>query len=137
MVSIGVGIIIVNNEGRILLKKRMNAHAPYYSIPGGSLDPGETFEECAVREVEEETNLKIKNPRVIALTNDLQTYQEEGKHDVAVGLLVDEFEGELKNMEPEKCEELIWADPRNLPQPHFNASAQCVECYLKDKFYIC
>lgn len=136
MVRVGLGVIIVNQEGKILIKKRIGSHAPFYSIPGGHLEEGETFESGAVREIEEETGLIIKNPKVIAITNNLRTFEECGKHYVSIGLLATDYEGQLENREPEKCEELIWVDPENLPQPHFDASAMCVACYLKNVFYL-
>lgn len=132
---VGLGIIIVNKEGKILIGKRKNSCAPFYSIPGGHLELGETFEDGIIREVKEETDLDIKNPEVMAITNNLETYRNEGVHYISIILLAKEFSGELKNMEPEKCEEWVWADPENLPMPHFDASQRGVFCYLENKFY--
>lgn len=132
---VGLGVVIVNNEGKILVGKRKGSHAQTYSIPGGHLDLGETFEQGAMREIKEETDLDITEPRVIAITNNLETFRAEGKHYISIVLLTKAFSGELKNMEPEKCEEWLWVDPHDLPQPHFDASRLGVECYLKDSFY--
>ncbi|MDD4902396.1 MAG: NUDIX domain-containing protein [Patescibacteria group bacterium] len=132
---VGLGVIIVNQEGKILIGKRKNSHAPYYSIPGGHLDPGETFEAGAIREIKEEMNLDLKDPKVIAVTNNLETYRDEGLHYISIILLVTEFSGDLKNMEPEKCEEWLWVDPNHLPSPHFDASRMGVACYLEKAFY--
>jgi mutator protein MutT len=133
--KVGLGIIIVNDEGKILVGKRKGSHAQKYSIPGGHLDLGETFETCAIREIKEETDLDIKEPKVIAVTNNLETYREEGKHYISIVLVVNTFSGDLKLMEPDKCEEWMWVDPKNLPMPHFDASKLGVECYLKHSFY--
>ncbi|MDX8151054.1 NUDIX hydrolase [Patulibacter brassicae] len=49
------GVIVAN--GRIAV-----VHRPYredWSLPKGKLDPGETFEHAAVREIEEETGLHV------------------------------------------------------------------------------
>jgi len=57
---VGVGAIIVE-DNRVLLVKR--AHAPLageWSIPGGVLEVGETLREAAVREVLEETSLRVE-----------------------------------------------------------------------------
>lgn len=128
---VGVGVIIVNSEGNVLIGKRKSAHAPYYSIPGGHLDLGETFENCAVREVKEETDLDIYNPRVIAVTNNLETYRDSGIHYVSIILMTREYSGILCVVEPAKCEEWMWSDPRNLPTPHFDASRMGIACYLE------
>lgn len=132
---VGLGIIIVNKDGNILIGKRKGSHAQKYSIPGGHLDMGETFEQGAIREIKEETDLDILEPKVIAITNNLETYKEEGKHYISVVLLVTKYSGELKNMEPEKCEEWNWINPKELPQPHFDASTLGVKCYLNESFY--
>lgn len=132
---VGIGIILVNTTGHVLLGKRHGSHAPYFSIPGGHLEPGETFEAAAIREIKEETNLDIQNPTVLCVTNNLQTYREEGVHSVSVCLVTHEFDGELRVMEPERCEYWLWADPRQLPQPHFDASQTAITCYLEKCFY--
>ncbi len=136
IVRVGLGVVI-ENDGKILIGKRVSKHAPYYSIPGGHLEPGETFEQGAIREIKEETDLEIKNPRVISVTNNLATYKKESRHYISIILLVKEFDGELKVMEPEKNINWQWVDPKNLPQPHFEGSSQGVECYLNKKFYLC
>ncbi len=132
---VGVGIIIENDKKQILIGKRIGSHAPFYSIPGGSLEIGETFEQAAIREAKEELGITIHAPQVIAVTNNLETYKTEGHHSISVILLVKEFDGEPKIMEPHKCSELVWCDPRELPTPHFDASRLGVTCYLEGILY--
>ncbi|HEY1801233.1 MAG TPA: NUDIX hydrolase [Terriglobales bacterium] len=57
---VGVGAVIVE-AGRVLLIKR--GHAPAmgeWSIPGGTMEVGETVREAVVREVREETGLIVE-----------------------------------------------------------------------------
>ncbi|MFH0712712.1 MAG: NUDIX domain-containing protein [Candidatus Jorgensenbacteria bacterium] len=135
MPKVGLGVVLVNKEGKILVEKRIGSHAQKYSIPGGHLELGETFEHGAIREIKEETSLNAKNPKVIGVTNNLETYESEGVHYISVILLVTEYTGELKIMEPDKCEKQLWVDPKNLPEPHFDASRLGVKCYLNGTFY--
>lgn len=134
--KVGVGIIIQNAKKEILIGKRIGSHAPYFSIPGGHLENGETFEEAAIKEVFEETGLTIKNPIVFGVTNNLRTYRQENKHFISINLFVNEFTGTLTLKEPEKCEGWNWYDPSEIPHPHFDASEFAIELFLKKKFYL-
>lgn len=134
--KIGIGVIIQNEEGHILIGKRMGSHAPYYSIPGGHLELGETFEEAAKKEVFEETGLIIANPRVICVTNNLRTFKQEGKHYISVTLWTDTYKGTPELKEPTKCESWGWYEPKILPQTQFDASEFAVACWLENQFYI-
>ncbi len=133
---VGIGVIIENKNGNILIAKRIGTHAPKYSIVGGSLELGETFEEAAIREVKEETDLDIRSPKVLCITNNLETFNEEGRHSVSIILLAKTFSGTPKVMEPEKLTEWFWCDPRKLTEPHYEASRLGVACYLEKKFYM-
>ncbi len=134
--GVGIGVIIQNDKKQILIGKRKGSHAPYFSIPGGHLELGETFEQAAIKEVFEETGLLIKNPSVIAVTNNLRTFRDENKHYVSVNLFANEFEGKCENKEPEKCEEWIWCDVDKIPTPQFDASEYAIECFKKGEFYV-
>lgn len=53
-------------DGKVLLIKR--AYAPYqhlWTLPGGRLEPDETIEQCAIREIAEEIGVTIRNPRPV------------------------------------------------------------------------
>jgi 8-oxo-dGTP diphosphatase len=134
--GVGLGIIIENGQSQILVGKRIGSHAPYYSIPGGSLELGESFEKGATREAQEEHGITIIEPKVIAITNNLETFKAEGVHFISVILVAKTFEGKASICEPDKCEEIIWANPNDLPQPHFDASRLAIECYLTGQPYV-
>lgn len=76
-VVIRMKAIIENSNGEILLCHSNNN----YHLPGGHLDEGETFEECLVREIKEETGIDIpeekRNPflKIIYMNKD---YPNEG-----------------------------------------------------------
>lgn len=135
-VIVGVGVIITNKQGQILLGKRSSKHAPYWSIFGGHVDPGETFEACAIREIKEEIGIDITTPSVFGISNNLQTYQQEGKHTVSICMHV-EYNGDKQPqiMEIDKCESLMWVSPNSLPEPHFEASRNAINLWLNQRFY--
>lgn len=134
--KVGIGVIIENEAGEILIGKRKGSHAPYYSIPGGHLELDETFEGAAIREVLEETGLSIGSPEVVAVTNNLETFKEFNVHFVSVIMHTNQFKGNPAIKEPDKCEGWQWVNPYELPQPHFDASAYGIRCFLEGKHYI-
>jgi len=133
--KVGIGVIIIKDE-KVLIGKRIGSHAQKYSIPGGHVDIGETFETAAIREIKEETNLNIINPKVIAITNNLHTFDQEGKHYVSIILVAESFSGELQRTEPHRCAEWLWCNPNELPTPHFDASQKAISCWLKKTHYV-
>ena len=117
--NVGVGIaVFVFKDGKFLMQKRQGSHGEgSWSVPGGHLEFGESFENTARREVKEETNLDITNVRFGAVTND--HFIDENKHYVTIWMLSDWESGELKNMEPEKCSAQQWHTFDDLPEPLF------------------
>ena len=59
----------------ILMVKHVNHRTGnvYWWLPGGGLQPGETQEECAVREIKEETHLEVRVERLLFETQDLSS----------------------------------------------------------------
>ena len=53
---------VFHDEKVLLIKRNHAPHAGLWSPPGGKMEIGETPEECAIREIKEETGLDIVNP---------------------------------------------------------------------------
>ncbi len=78
-------------------------------VPGGGIEPGETPEEAAVREAEEETGLTVK------LNRKLRVFDDDGR--AGHYFLVTEFDGEqrvggpeLERMSPDNRYDLEWIE---------------------------
>ena len=52
------GVVLIE-DGRVALIERHRADKHYYVFPGGGADAGETPEQAAIREMEEETGLRV------------------------------------------------------------------------------
>jgi len=115
--KVGVGVIIIK-DNKVLLGKRKGSHGEgSWCFPGGHLEFNESLENCSKREVLEETGIKIKNIRFETITNDI--FKEEGKHYITIFMLCEHDSGEVKVMEPEKCEKWDWFEWNNFPEPLF------------------
>ncbi len=55
---LGVGIILLNNENKIFVGKRIDNPKNFWQMPQGGLDQNENFFEAAKRELEEETGIR-------------------------------------------------------------------------------
>lgn len=110
---IAAGGIVENENKEILLIFRRGK----WDLPKGKLDEGETIEECAVREVEEETGLRsIQQGELIEVT--LHNYIEKGteieKETYWYAMKV-EGEQKLVAQTEEDIEDIKWVKESELP----------------------
>jgi len=116
-VRVGVGAFILSSSSAhnpqnptFLIGKRIGSHgAGTYALPGGHLEFGESPEECAAREILEETGLRVKNLRFLTATNDVM--ERDQKHYVTMFVVCERVNGdeEARVMEPDKCEGWEWS----------------------------
>jgi len=89
-----VDIVIRRKDETIVLIKRLNPpFKDQYAIAGGFVEYGETVEEAATREAEEETGLKVGNLRLVGVYSDPN--RDPRGHVVSVAFLADDLGGEF------------------------------------------
>lgn len=112
------GYAILRKGNQILLSRRFQTgyEDGKYSFPAGHVEFGETFTDCCVRELEEEIGVEIKKED-LKLCHIMQRYSNKSlkENRIDVFYFVDKWVGEIKNLEPEKCDDLAWFDMDNLP----------------------
>ena len=69
----GVGIIVLNNDNKVFVAKRIDNPGNFWQMPQGGIDDGEDFLTAAYRELHEETS--IKNVELIKELNGTLTYK--------------------------------------------------------------
>jgi len=113
--QVGVAVLVLR-DGRVLMGQRLGALGTgTWALPGGHLEFGESFEQCARREVREETGLEL-----LAVEQGPCTSQVfEGRHYVTIFMQAQSAPGEPSAREPAACAGWHWFDWAALPAPLF------------------
>jgi 8-oxo-dGTP diphosphatase len=111
---VGVGVLLVDEHGRVLLTLRKLApEAGCWSIVGGKLEYLETLHDCALREALEEVGLAISIEALLCVTDHL--LPQESQHWVSPAYLGRVADGRAKNCEPQKTRAVRWFPLDQLP----------------------
>jgi 8-oxo-dGTP diphosphatase len=65
VLRVRVAVVLLHN-GHLLLMRQNDK--PFWVLPGGTLELGETLAQCAIRELDEETGLAITEPQLFSLS---------------------------------------------------------------------
>ena len=111
----GSNVILSDPHQRILLQLRRDGS---WGLPGGLLEPGESLEETAVREVKEETNLDVRHLTLLGVFSGSEytfTLRNMDKINVITAVYwSSDWAGEMVN-DPEEGQELAFFSPHELP----------------------
>lgn len=128
--------MIISKDNKILLQKRKGSKLwpGYYALPAGHIDEGENQFDALVREAKEELGIKLDpkdiiNSYVVLRRNYFEIDGKQLEPYIDYYFEINEYEGIPKIIEEDKCDELIWADIDNLPEPFINYQG----VFLEDK----
>ncbi|GAA3504331.1 NUDIX hydrolase [Streptomyces albogriseolus] len=119
----GVGVAVLDDSGRVLLGL---GHDGRWELPGGKVDPGESFETAAARELAEETGLSVPATavRVLAVVVD----GLRGLTRVTAAAVTEGAEGTPGVTEPDKIVRWEWFARDAVPSALFGPSASVLDC---------
>ncbi len=107
-------LCLITDGDRMLLQNRTKNDWQGYTLPGGHVEPGESFVDAVVCEMKEETGLNIKNPRLVGVK---QFPIEDGRYVVFLfkateycGTIVSSDEGQMKWVESSRLSEINTVD---------------------------
>jgi NAD+ diphosphatase len=100
---------LVKQERKILLARGPHFPEKFYSVLAGYVDPGETLEQCVVREVFEEVGIKVKNVCYFG------SQPWPFSYSLMIGFTCEWEQGEI-NLDQTELEDAGWFDKTNLPQ---------------------
>lgn len=107
LIMVSACVLILNERKQLLLQKRRDNG--FWSYPGGSMELGESFEECAKREVLEETGLEcLELTYFTNMSGEKMHYVYPNGDEVYIAEIVficDKYQGDLKIQKSEALEQ--------------------------------
>ena len=134
IIMASAGVLIFNQEGQLLLQRRSDNHL--WAYPGGSMELGESFEECARREALEETGLTCRSLTYFThLSGKDMYYVYEENDEVYIAEVVftcTDYTGEMK-IQKEEVEEQRFFDLDKLPKEISRVSQNAINKLLAQR----
>ncbi|MFN2235868.1 MAG: NUDIX hydrolase [Anaerolineales bacterium] len=121
-------------EAQILLLRRFNTgyQDGKYSVIAGHVDAGETVTQAAIREANEEVGVRLKT-KDLEVVHVMNRKSEDERIDFF--MIVKHWTGNIRNCEPEKCDELTWYPIDKLPKNVIPYVRHGIEKYQKGIYY--
>lgn len=114
----GAGVLVLDADGKLLMCRRRDNGA--WAIPGGMMEPGESLEETARREVEEETGLRPAELVLFGVFSGPELYYRypngDEVYNVTVAYVCTRFHGTLR-ADGHEVTEVGWFPAHSLPAP--------------------
>lgn len=111
-------LCMLSRGDEILLQNRVKTDWRGYCFPGGHVEPGESIVDSVIREMQEETGLRIERPRLCGI----KQFPIDGGRYLVFFFKTDKFEGELRSSEEGRVE---WVHRKDLP--HLSAVTDFVD----------
>lgn len=123
---VGVGAVIVHDDRVVLIKRRFEPLAGQWSLPGGTLELGESLEAGVAREIQEETGLDIEVGPVVEVFDRilLDAGGRVQYHFVLVDYLCRPIGGRLQA--GSDVEDAAWVEPARLGDYHLTGKANAI-----------
>ena len=131
--------LLLRDGDKILLARRFQTgyRDGEYSIPAGHVEQGETFTVTAIRESKEEIGVSVTEADLtlahIMQRNKMSDSDYGERLDVVFA--AETWQGEVENMEPHKCDDLLWCDIANPPENTIPYIKAILESISKGEFY--
>lgn len=103
-------LCLISNGDKVLLQNRVKNDWRGYALPGGHVEPGESFVDAVIREMKEETGLTVYNPKLVGIK---QFPIDNGRY-IVFFFKTAEFTGNLQSSDEGMMEWISREDLKNV-----------------------
>jgi 8-oxo-dGTP diphosphatase len=129
--------LFLRKDNEVLLLRRANTgyQDGKYSVPAGHIEGGELATAAMHREAKEEVGITVQTSdlKFVHVTHRLNDSREQERVDFFFEAL--KWQGEVTNVEPNKCDDLTWFPIDNLPDDIIPHVRLVLEKVLKGEHY--
>jgi mutator protein MutT len=130
-IVVGVGVFIRKNDEVLLVRRSRDPGKGKWAIPGGRLRFGEKIRDAAIREIEEETGLKIE---ITKLMDVVDVFIRDSKGRIKEHFVIIDFEGRVIGGELRASSDALearWVDKSSIHKYELTEStAKFLQKYL-------
>ena len=132
VMTVGCGVLIENEKDEVLLQKRSDTGE--WCVPGGALEPGETYVEAAIRELNEETGIFVSDLKLFGLYSGsdrkIQYHNGDVVYSLSVIFITTNYSGEISVPDGEALEHRFF-DRDTIPKELFVPDARPILDWAK------
>lgn len=116
--AVPASYLVLKKNDKVLLARRFNTgyYDGYYSLPAGHVEAGELPLNALVREIQEEIGIEIVEENLHLAHIMYRTKRDETGDRADFFFVADNYQREIENKEPHKCDDLQWFPISNLPE---------------------
>lgn len=129
--------LLLIKDKRILLLRRFNTgyQDGNYSVPAGHVDEGESVAGALIREAKEEIGIDVEKQNISLAHVMHRKGAEQSDERLDFFFTCQNYVGDIKNLEPQKCDDLNWFDVNNLPDNTIPYIKKAIENAENQKLY--
>lgn len=129
-------LVLLKND-KILLLRRYNTgyEDGKYSFIAGHLDGDETFKQAMAREAKEEADIDLSIDKLEIIHIMHRSKIDNNDERIDIFMTIDKWKGEIKNMEPNKCDDLKWFPIDEIPNNIIPYIKRAISCIKKRRIY--
>jgi len=135
-IGVSVFALVFNSRNEFLLirtrpsEKKSKEYNNIWSMPGGTIEFGETVNDALVREIFEETGLKIQDIKFLCYNDFIRP--DEGKHWVSLNFKAFSTDDHFTSNDTTEIKECSWFNFKNVPENISQFTKKCLEIVRKE-----